>query len=135
MSPEASKIRVGMIGVGQIGKRHVETYSKMTNVEIVGIADIDEPEARRVAGLYGVPYVTTNFRGTAGARRHCGGGCVLAQQPPYAGDCSRVGSGQACLLRETHGRIVCRCQTHVRHGKGYGEKAGHPTRTHLRERV
>lgn len=28
------RIRVGVIGVGQIGKRHVETYAKMPNVEI-----------------------------------------------------------------------------------------------------
>lgn len=62
MSPEAAKVRVGMIGVGQIGKRHVETYSRMENVEIVGIADVAVAEAQRVAGIYGVPYVTGNFR-------------------------------------------------------------------------
>ena len=46
MSP-LEKVRVGVIGVGQIGKRHVDTYTKMSNVEIVAIADLNEPEAER----------------------------------------------------------------------------------------
>lgn len=54
-------VRVGVIGVGQIGKRHVDTYSKMSNVEIVAIADVNETEANRVAGLYGIPNVDTNL--------------------------------------------------------------------------
>ncbi len=53
-------MRVGVIGVGQIGKRHVETYAKMSNVEIVAIADVNESEAQRVAGLHGIPNVYTN---------------------------------------------------------------------------
>lgn len=54
-------IRVGVIGVGQIGKRHVETYAKMANVELVAIADVNEAEANRVAALHGVPNVYTNL--------------------------------------------------------------------------
>jgi predicted dehydrogenase len=54
------KVRVGVIGVGQIGKRHVETYAKMNNVEIVAIADVNESEAQRVAGLHNIPNIYTN---------------------------------------------------------------------------
>jgi predicted dehydrogenase len=57
-----NKVRVGVIGVGQIGKRHVDTYSKIEQAEIVAIADVNEPEARRVASVYNIPNVYTNFR-------------------------------------------------------------------------
>jgi predicted dehydrogenase len=57
----ADKVKIGIIGVGQIGKRHVAAYQKLP-VELVAIADIDEPEARRVAAENGVPKVLTDFR-------------------------------------------------------------------------
>ena len=56
-----NRTRVGVIGVGQIGKRHVDTYAKMSNVEIVAIADINDAEAQRVAGQYAIPNVYTNL--------------------------------------------------------------------------
>jgi predicted dehydrogenase len=56
------RVRVGVIGVGQIGKHHLEQYSKMPNVELVAVADINEAEGRRVADHYKTPYVYTNFR-------------------------------------------------------------------------
>src|SRR5687768_5022202 len=57
------KIRLGIIGVGQIGKRHVEEYSsKVEGADIVAIADVNEAEARRVAAQYNVPNVYTDFR-------------------------------------------------------------------------
>jgi len=56
------KIRVGVIGVGQIGKQHLDNYQKIEGAEVVAIADVNEHEANRVAGLYGIPNVYTNFR-------------------------------------------------------------------------
>ncbi|MFO7633512.1 MAG: Gfo/Idh/MocA family oxidoreductase [Caldilinea sp.] len=56
----SDRVRVGVIGVGQIGKRHVETYAGMSNVEIVAIADVNEAEANRVAAQYDIPTVYTN---------------------------------------------------------------------------
>ena len=56
------KTRVGMIGVGQIGKAHVREYAEMDSVEIVAIADLNEAEAQRVADMHGVPNVYTDFR-------------------------------------------------------------------------
>jgi predicted dehydrogenase len=58
----AEKIRLGIIGVGQIGKHHVENYLKIDDAEIVAVADINETEAQRVAQLHGIPNVTTDFR-------------------------------------------------------------------------
>src|SRR5262245_14034970 len=57
-----SKIRIGIIGVGQIGKRHVEEYTKVEGADLVAIADINETEARRVAAQYNIPDVYTDFR-------------------------------------------------------------------------
>ena len=56
------KVKIGIIGVGQIGKHHVAEYAKIPQAEIVAVADIDEPEANRVAELYKIPTVYTDFR-------------------------------------------------------------------------
>jgi predicted dehydrogenase len=56
------KVRIGIIGVGQIGKRHLHNYASIDAAEVVAIADIDEAEARRVSIEYGVPTIYTHFR-------------------------------------------------------------------------
>jgi len=58
----ADRVKIGIIGVGQIGKSHVNTYQKIKDAEIVAIADVDEAEARRVADSIGVKTVFRNFR-------------------------------------------------------------------------
>ncbi len=35
-----SKLRVGVIGVGYLGKFHAEKYARMDGVELVGVVDI-----------------------------------------------------------------------------------------------
>jgi predicted dehydrogenase len=57
-----SKIRIGIIGVGQIGKAHLKRYSAIPDAEVVAIADINDVEAQRVADLYKIPSVYQNFR-------------------------------------------------------------------------
>lgn len=49
------KTKIGIIGVGQIGKYHLQNYQKVPGVEVAAIADIDQAEARRVAGLFKIP--------------------------------------------------------------------------------
>jgi predicted dehydrogenase len=56
------KITVGVIGVGQIGKRHVGLYQEIEGVEVVAIADINAAELDRVAGTYGIPHRYTDFQ-------------------------------------------------------------------------
>ncbi|MGD9518639.1 MAG: Gfo/Idh/MocA family protein [Armatimonadota bacterium] len=58
----ADTVKVGIIGVGQIGKHHVDNYSKIPGAEIVAIADINQEEARRVAESIGVTHVFNDFR-------------------------------------------------------------------------
>ena len=55
-------VRIGMIGVGQISKSHLNRYQAIPGVEIVAAADINETELNRVADQFGIPNVTTNFR-------------------------------------------------------------------------
>ncbi|MGZ9583385.1 Gfo/Idh/MocA family protein [Paenibacillus marinisediminis] len=57
-----NKIRIGIIGVGIIGKVHLENYKNIEGVEIVAAADIDEPELQRVAAQFGIPHIYTDFR-------------------------------------------------------------------------
>ncbi len=56
------KVNVGIIGVGQIGKRHIERYKSMENVNIVAIADINKKEAERVSTEFEIPHVYTDFK-------------------------------------------------------------------------
>jgi len=56
------KVRIGIIGVGQIGKHHLDRYRKIEDAEIVALADINEAEAQRVSQVYGIPNVYTDFR-------------------------------------------------------------------------
>ena len=46
------KLRAGVIGVGAMGKHHARIYSKMNEVELVGVADVDERRAAEVAAEY-----------------------------------------------------------------------------------
>ena len=58
----SDKIKIGMIGVGQIGKAHVESYRNLPGAEIVAIADLNLDEAQRVADTLGVKRVFSDFR-------------------------------------------------------------------------
>jgi predicted dehydrogenase len=55
------KVRIGCIGVGQIGKHHLDNYSKIENAELVAIADINEAELNRVGEQYGITQRYTDF--------------------------------------------------------------------------
>jgi predicted dehydrogenase len=41
------KIRVGVVGVGYLGKFHAEKYARMSDVELVGVADINSSRAQK----------------------------------------------------------------------------------------
>jgi predicted dehydrogenase len=59
---QKKRIRLGVIGTGQIGKMHLERYQKIPGAEVVAVADINEHEARRVATSLNIPHVYTDFR-------------------------------------------------------------------------
>jgi len=57
----AEKVKLGIIGVGQIGKGHIRRYQEIPGAEIVAVADINEEEAKRVAAEFDIPHVFTDF--------------------------------------------------------------------------
>jgi len=56
------KRRIGIVGVGQIGKHHLNRYQQIDGAEVIAIADIDEAEANRVSKVYDIPNVYLDFR-------------------------------------------------------------------------
>lgn len=46
-------LKVGVVGVGYLGRFHAEKYKKMANVELVGVADISRRRAETVADQVG----------------------------------------------------------------------------------
>lgn len=56
------KVRIGIIGVGQIGKSHINNYKKIEAAEIVAASDVNESELNRVAREFNIPNIYTNFR-------------------------------------------------------------------------
>jgi predicted dehydrogenase len=56
------KVRLGIIGTGQIGKHHLGQYREIPEAEIVAVADLRADEAKRVAREHNVPSVYTDYR-------------------------------------------------------------------------
>lgn len=51
---DPKKTRVGVIGIGKMGALHLEKYSRMPTVEIVGIYDSNPAHAKSASQRYGV---------------------------------------------------------------------------------
>lgn len=56
------KMRIGMIGVGQIAKGHLKRYAEIADAEIVAACDINEAELDRVCSSNQIPHKYTDFR-------------------------------------------------------------------------
>ena len=54
MNKRNKKVRVGIVGVGHLGKHHVKHLAAMDNVECVGLYDIDEARATVISDKYNV---------------------------------------------------------------------------------
>ena len=46
-----SPIRIGVVGVGFLGERHARIYSRMKNIELLGVMDIDLRRAKKIARI------------------------------------------------------------------------------------
>ena len=56
------RIRIGVIGVGQIGKHHIGQYAEIDDATVVAAADLDAAERERVAAAHDIPWHTSDFR-------------------------------------------------------------------------
>ena len=54
MIKKNSKVKVCVIGVGQMGEKHVEKYSSNSGVELIGISDVSLERAREIGEKYNV---------------------------------------------------------------------------------
>jgi UDP-N-acetylglucosamine 3-dehydrogenase len=60
-------MRLGVIGVGSMGRNHARIYSELPGVDLVGVCDTDKRRAIEIAGTYGTrPY--TNYRELLGRK-------------------------------------------------------------------
>jgi predicted dehydrogenase len=46
------KLRVGVVGVGHLGRFHVQKYADMPNIDLVGIVDINQKQAQEITSQY-----------------------------------------------------------------------------------
>jgi len=58
----ADEIKIGIIGVGQIGKQHLRKWREIAGVKVVAACDIDAPELARVAEEFEIPRRFERFR-------------------------------------------------------------------------
>ncbi len=52
MSSHPARLRVGVVGVGYLGRFHVEKYAAQPDVSLVGVVDVDRGRAGALADLY-----------------------------------------------------------------------------------
>ena len=55
-------MNVGIIGLGRIGKVHIEALKSLKNTTIKSISDIDETACKVVAAKYNIPDYSTDFK-------------------------------------------------------------------------
>lgn len=55
------RIRIGVIGTGQIAQKHLSTYAKIPEVELVACADLNADAARKSAEAYQIPHVYARY--------------------------------------------------------------------------
>lgn len=51
---DADRVRVGVVGIGSIGRHHVRLLSQLKQVELVGVYDVERDAGERIAQEYGV---------------------------------------------------------------------------------
>ena len=56
------KIRIGIIGAGQIARSHLMKYQEIPDAEVVAVCDINETILNQVCVEYNIPNRYTNFR-------------------------------------------------------------------------
>ena len=52
MTARAAHLRVGVVGVGHLGRFHVQKYTAQPDVSLAGVVDVDQPRAVELASQY-----------------------------------------------------------------------------------
>jgi len=56
-----NKIRVGIVGIGYLGKYHLEKYLAINGVEVVGVCDTNQEIGKKIAADHGIGH-TADYR-------------------------------------------------------------------------
>ncbi len=56
------KVRIGIIGTGQIAQTHLKNYAALPEVEVVACADVDAQALARTADVFKVPHAYADYR-------------------------------------------------------------------------
>jgi len=57
------KVRIGIIGAGKIAERlHLPGYREVVEAEVVAICDLQKDKADRLAGMFNIPAVYTDYK-------------------------------------------------------------------------
>ena len=59
--PSVEPLRVGVIGLGWAGERHLKSYLRLPNVEAVALSGLEEPRLRELGERYGVPNLYRDY--------------------------------------------------------------------------
>lgn len=62
MNDTNRKIRIGVIGVGYLGKYHLEKYVGIEGVDVVGVCDTNEETGGKIGADYGIPHILDYHR-------------------------------------------------------------------------
>jgi predicted dehydrogenase len=54
------RLLVGVVGAGSMGRKHARVYSELRDVDLVGVADVDEDAAASLAAEYGTIAMSTD---------------------------------------------------------------------------
>ncbi len=57
MNDTDKKVRIGVIGVGYLGKYHLEKYLGIEGVEVVGVCDTNEEIGKKISADYRIPHI------------------------------------------------------------------------------
>lgn len=57
-----SVLHYGLIGCGVIGPTHAQALSQLPDARLVGVCDIDQIRAERLADRHKVPFITSDYR-------------------------------------------------------------------------
>lgn len=55
------KIKIGVIGAGRWGKKHIDEYARMPNVDLLWVSDLRQENLQVSKNTYHVPHVTENY--------------------------------------------------------------------------
>ncbi len=54
-------LRVGVIGLGWAGEQHLKSYLRLSNVEVVALAGLEEAKLHDLGQRYGVPNLHRDY--------------------------------------------------------------------------